>query len=117
MLEHDPESPTTTYELLRLKEKTALLQHCLEEEHQFAFDRTKIVDQHRRSSALPILEVCHIVNTDHTVNKRSDVDYLSSQYAGVLHTIRHQRREHNNTDRIQHDPPEEDRDPTINTQT
>lgn len=112
LLERNPESPTTSYELLRLKEKTALLQHCLEKEHRFAFERTKILDQHRRCSALPILEVCHIVNTDQTVNKRSDVDYLSSQYAGVLHTIKNQRSKHNDIEREQQEPPEDDRDPT-----
>lgn len=107
LLERNPDSPTTCYELMRLKEKTALLQHCLEEEHRFAFEKTGVLDQHRRSSALPILEVCHIVNTDHTVNKRSDVDCLSSQYAGILHTLKNRRAEQNKERTRRHLPEEE----------
>lgn len=117
MTERNPESPTTSYDLAHLKEKTALLQHCIEKDHRFAFDKVKILDQHRRSSALPILEVCHIVNTDHTVNKRSDVDCLSSQYAGVLHTIKTQRREHNDTERDERHLLAEDREQPTHNQT
>ncbi|XP_053691812.1 uncharacterized protein LOC128740298 [Sabethes cyaneus] len=81
-------NPTITHELSNLREKTALLAHCIDTRHRFALDDTRVVDQHRRQTALPILEVCHITNTDHTVNKRSDVDCLSSTYAAILHTIK-----------------------------
>lgn len=77
-----------SYELGRLKERTALLLHSADNNHRFALDRTEILDSHRRYSALPILEVCHIVNTDETVNKRSDCDGLSNIYAGILHTLK-----------------------------
>lgn len=83
------------YELERLKEKTALITHCMEQQHRFNLEEVKIVDQHRRVRALPILEVCHIVNTEMTVNKRSDTDKLSSIYAGVLHTLKNCNLLHN----------------------
>ncbi|XP_062704429.1 uncharacterized protein LOC134286773 [Aedes albopictus] len=65
-----------SYELGRLKERTALLLHSADNKHRFDLDRTEILDCHRRFSALPVLEVCHIINTDRTVNKRSDCDSL-----------------------------------------
>lgn len=76
------------YELERLKEKTALITHCMEHQHRFNLEEVKIIDQHRRVNALPILEVCHIISTEKTVNKRSDTDKLSAIYAGVLHTLK-----------------------------
>lgn len=85
------DDPATMYELERLKEKTALLQHSIEHNHQFNLQKTTILDHHRRQSALPILEVCNIINTPHTVNKRSDVDSLSSMYVGILHTLQNQQ--------------------------
>ncbi|XP_055527098.1 uncharacterized protein LOC129719726 [Wyeomyia smithii] len=72
------DDPSTQFDLERLKEKTALLYHSIEANHNFNLEKTKIIDQHTRKLALPILEVCHIVNTKHAVNKRSDVDNLSS---------------------------------------
>ncbi|XP_055546043.1 uncharacterized protein LOC129730608 [Wyeomyia smithii] len=84
------DDPSTQFDLERLKEKTALLYHSIEANHNFNLEKTKIIDQHTRKLALPILEVCHIVNTKHAVNKRSDVDNLSSMYAGVLHTLNKQ---------------------------
>lgn len=86
----DPRNNTSINmaEIAQLSEKTALLQHCIEENHRFELNKTSILDQHRRKSALPILEVCHIINTPHTVNKRNDVDSLSSTYAGILHTLK-----------------------------
>ncbi|XP_062541027.1 uncharacterized protein LOC134209061 [Armigeres subalbatus] len=77
-----------SYELGRLKERTALLLHSANNNHRFDLESTEILDNHRRSSALPVLEVCHIINTDKTVNKRSDCDSLSTTYAGILHTLK-----------------------------
>ncbi|XP_062711953.1 uncharacterized protein LOC134289692 [Aedes albopictus] len=88
---------TTEYELERLKEKTALLQHSIEHDHRFDLEKTTILDQHRRQSALPILEVCSIINTPRTVNKRSDIDSLSSMYVGILHTLKNQQSNSRNT--------------------
>lgn len=87
-----------SYELGRLKERTALLQHTADNKHRFALEKTEILDCHRRFSALPILEMCHIITTDKTVNKRSDCDSLSTTYAGILHTLKSKIKT-NNIDR------------------
>ncbi|XP_062703666.1 arp2/3 complex-activating protein rickA-like [Aedes albopictus] len=68
--------------------KTALTQHMIEHNHTFNLDGTKIVDRTFRSTALPILEMCHIQNTSNTINFRTDVDGLNTAYAGILHTIK-----------------------------
>ncbi|XP_062701527.1 uncharacterized protein LOC115254423 [Aedes albopictus] len=74
--------------------KTALTQHMIEHNHTFNLDGTKIVDRTFRSTALPILEMCHIQNTYRnlgfygTINFRTDVDGLNTAYAGILHTIK-----------------------------
>lgn len=70
-----------------LKEKTALVKHTAEEDHNFSLERVRILDRHKHASGLAILEACHITNTE-TVNKRTDTDNLSSSYAGILHTLR-----------------------------
>ena len=88
ILDGNTDPSKTADALERMKEKTALLQHCIEQQHRFAIEDAAILDHHRRKSALPVLEVCHIVNTDHTVNKRTDTDRLSSTYAGILHTVK-----------------------------
>ena len=61
--------------------------HSIERQHKFAYHNTEILDQHRRESALAVLEMCHIQVTAGTVNKRTDVEKLSSAYAGILHTM------------------------------
>ncbi|XP_062539104.1 uncharacterized protein LOC134207396 [Armigeres subalbatus] len=78
-------------ELAMLRERTALLDHSIVNQHAFAFDRTQILDSSFKKQNLHILETCHIVNTQHTVNKRTDTDNLSSTYAGILHTLKNNR--------------------------
>lgn len=93
-----------SYELGRLKEKTALLHHSADNKHRFALEKTEILDYHRRQAALPVLEVCHIINTENTVNKRSDCDSLSTTYAGILHTLRNSKKtNHTDIRRTQND--------------
>lgn len=75
-------------EIDRLKEMTALMKHTIDHDHEFDLTKTTILDQTRRASALPILEMCHISNQTNTVNYRTDVDNLNTTYAGILHTIR-----------------------------
>ncbi|XP_062709043.1 uncharacterized protein LOC134288377 [Aedes albopictus] len=67
---------------------TALIQHCVDHNHRFNLDQTQIIDHSNKQSTLPFLEMCHITNTEHTVNKRTDIDRLSTTYAGVLHSIK-----------------------------
>ena len=75
-------------QIAELKHKTALLEHSIEKQHNFEVNKVKILDQHNRSAALPILEMCHILNQHKPVNKRTDTDGLSSIYAGILHTLK-----------------------------
>ena len=75
-------------QIAELKQKTALLEHSISHNHNFSVENVKILDQHNRAAALPILEMCHIINQHKTVNKRTDTDGLSSIYAGILHTLK-----------------------------
>lgn len=80
---------------------TALVQHMIEHKHIFDLDSTQILDSSFKTSTLPILEMCHITNTNNTVNYRTDVDGLNATYAGILHTVKTQlsrsKTEHNIT--------------------
>lgn len=67
---------------------TALVKHCVEFDHRFNFECTRIIDHSYKTSTLPFLEMCHITNTDNTVNKRTDIDNLSNTYAQILDNIR-----------------------------
>ncbi|XP_065084688.1 uncharacterized protein LOC135706931 [Ochlerotatus camptorhynchus] len=66
--------------------KTAVIQHIADHQHTFNLEGTKIIDH--RSSALSMLEMCHINYTSNTVNYRTDVAGLSTTYTGILHTVR-----------------------------
>ena len=73
--------------IICIREKTALVDHAAKTGHTFKLDNAKIVDRSFKTSNLPILESCHIKNTQHTVNKRTDTDNLHAAYANVLHMI------------------------------
>ncbi|XP_058817322.1 uncharacterized protein LOC131680624 [Topomyia yanbarensis] len=75
-------------EIASLGEKTALIHHMIKHGHSFAINQTKIIDRAFRSSALPLLEMCHITNTANTVNHRTDVQGPNTTYAGILHSVK-----------------------------
>lgn len=78
----------TDHEMARLREKTALLDHCITNNHNFLLDKVEVLDSSNKKQNLAILESCHILNTPNTVNKRTDTENLSGTYAGVLHTVK-----------------------------
>lgn len=83
----------------RLKDRTALIDHCIEHKHLFDLDKVKIIDHTFKPSALPILEMCHIATNSNTVNHRTDVEGLGNTYSGILHSVstHHSRRNNTNT--------------------
>lgn len=87
--------------IMEVREKTALVDHAAAMDHTFRLENVNIIDKSNRSASLPILESCHIRNTTHTVNKRTDTDNLNVAYAAVLHTIKNirktERRDQNRT--------------------
>lgn len=64
-----------------IREKTALVNHAAAMEHTFKLEEAKIIDRTHKPTNLPILEGCHIYNTQNTVNKRTDTDNLHVAYA------------------------------------
>lgn len=82
-------------EINRLKETTALMNHTIEEGHDFDLTKTIILDHSRRATTLPILEMCHITNNTNTINYRTDVNNLNTTYAGILHTLNNKRNKRN----------------------
>ncbi|XP_062701660.1 uncharacterized protein LOC134285233 isoform X1 [Aedes albopictus] len=88
-LEHLLESghTNTDTEMIALREKTALIEHCIDHNHRFDLDNTQVIDRSDKTHNLPFLEMCHITNTPNTVNHRTDVCSLSTTYAAILHTI------------------------------
>lgn len=71
-----------------LRGRTALMEHAIDHQHKFNLERTKIVDRSNSKNTLAFLEMGHIFNTQHTVNRRVDVEGLNTAYAGLLHTIK-----------------------------
>lgn len=78
----------TDAEISWAKEKSALTSHVAAMDHSFGIDSVRIVDRSMKGANLPILESCHIKNTQHTVNKRTDTDNLHAAYAGILNEIK-----------------------------
>lgn len=81
----------TDTEVLWVRDKTALVNHIADTNHNFKLEETKIIDRTFKTNNLNILESCHIYNTNHTVNKRTDTDNLHTAYAGLLHTLKNER--------------------------
>ncbi len=69
------------------KNRTALEDHVVDEDHQFDFDKFEILDGCNSYNKLKLLEMIHI-STKETVNKRSDVSNAIQQYAGLIHHLK-----------------------------
>lgn len=78
----------TDPQMILLSQKTALLEHSIQKNHRFDLENVKIVDKHDKQYKLPLLEMCHIVNNENSINRRTDTEGLSATYAGILHTIK-----------------------------
>ena len=77
--------------VIDMKEKsTALIAHCIDHNHRFDLEAVQILDQTRKISSLPILEMIQIYNDKNSINKRTDVEKLNSTYSGILHAIQTQ---------------------------
>lgn len=85
----------TTIALSELRQKTALIEHCIDTGHRFNLDNTNVIDNTTHPHILPFLEMCHIQCTPHTVNKRTDVAGLNTTYAAILHTLSTQAQQPN----------------------
>lgn len=70
-----------------LKERTAMMNHCIITGHRFDLQNANILDSSLRTSRLPILEICHIMSTQN-INKRTDVEGLNTCYTGIMHTLK-----------------------------
>ncbi|XP_055527127.1 uncharacterized protein LOC129719752 [Wyeomyia smithii] len=77
----------TDTQIATLKEKTALMNHSITLNHRFDLNHTKILDKYKKQQSLPYLEVCHIMTTENSINKRIDTQGLNSIYA-VIHTLK-----------------------------
>lgn len=70
-------------------EKTALATHHFENNHQFDFDNTKILDKESNFRKRNLSEMIFItLNNNKTVNLRSDTQFLSTLYKGILYKFR-----------------------------
>ncbi|XP_062705479.1 uncharacterized protein LOC134287552 [Aedes albopictus] len=85
LLEQD--HTATSHEITSLGERTALMYHSIAENHRFDLKRVKIIDRANNTQTLQFLEMCHIKNNVHAVNKRTDTEGLHAIYAGILHEI------------------------------
>lgn len=77
----------TPTKLNELKQKTALIAHCIDTQHEFDFSNTKIIDRSYRSHTLEFLEMCYIKSNSQAVNKKVDIDGLNSAYAAIIDTL------------------------------
>ncbi|XP_055522573.1 uncharacterized protein LOC129716757 [Wyeomyia smithii] len=90
--------------MVNLEGKTAMMEHIIKHQHMFDLTKVEIIDISRHTWALPMLEMCHIANTDNTVNHRNDIDGINTAYAGILHTIKNYTRRRSNTQHQQTTP-------------
>lgn len=67
----------------RMTNKTAVLKHVFEGEHEFAYTNNKVLTKNNNREKLKFLEMLYINHLD-TVNLRSDVEGLSVVYSGLL---------------------------------
>lgn len=77
----------TDPQIQQLREKTALMDHCITLQHTFDVNKPVIIDSSFKAQSLPVLEMCHIKTTPHTVNRRTDTIGLSAAYSHLLETV------------------------------
>ncbi|XP_052567242.1 uncharacterized protein LOC120421614 [Culex pipiens pallens] len=75
-------------QMREIQGKSALVSHCITKKHEFDIENTTILDRTNSLKKLKFLEMCHIRNTPHTVNKKQDTENLNIVYAGLLHNIK-----------------------------
>lgn len=87
-----------------LREKTALIAHCVDHEHRFDLTKPTIIDETHKKSTLPFLEMIWIYNEGTSVNKRTDTEGLNTNYSEIINKIHTQTQTKNRlrqTDRNQ----------------
>ncbi|BES90909.1 ankyrin 2,3 unc44 [Nesidiocoris tenuis] len=67
---------------------TMLSHHAIETGHEFDFDGVTIQDRERKRGRREFKEKLHIMLTDDCCNKRTDVNGISSVYAGILADVK-----------------------------
>lgn len=77
----------TDPQITTLGERTALMKHSIEENHRFDLEKVRVLDRAKTTNKLQFLEMCHIKNNRHSINKRTDTDGLHAIYAGLLYKI------------------------------
>lgn len=68
----------------RHSQKTALAQHCIDEGHRPDFTNVEILQTETNYNKRMLLEMLHILDTENTVNRRSDCEGLSSIYSQFI---------------------------------
>ncbi|BES87901.1 Hypothetical protein NTJ_00710 [Nesidiocoris tenuis] len=66
------------------EEGTMLSQHAIEMGHRFDFDGVSIEDREQKRNRREFKEKLHIMLNENCCNKRTDVNGISSVYAGIL---------------------------------
>ncbi|BET03458.1 ankyrin 2,3 unc44 [Nesidiocoris tenuis] len=70
------------------EEGTMLSQHAIEMGHVFDFENVKIEDREQKRGRREFKEKLHIMLNENCCNKRTDVNGISSVYAGILADIK-----------------------------
>lgn len=86
-------------EIQLLSQKTAMMEHCVQQQHRFDVGNPTIVDCCFKTQALPVLEMCHILTTPQAVNRRTDTADMSATYSFLIASVNDLRRESGRTDR------------------
>lgn len=64
--------------------QTALTRHRIEQDHQFNYAETTILDIEQNLQKRLILEMIHIAKDPHSINFRSDIKNLNAMYTGIF---------------------------------
>ena len=64
--------------------KTALSEHCINLDHTFDFDNTKILCKENNQYKRYILEMLYIKNSKNSINFKTDYQNLSNVYEKIL---------------------------------
>jgi hypothetical protein len=79
--------PRTDDNIRLVSKGSALVYHSMTTNHSFKLDDPKILHTSRNPRRLNVLEMLHIQD-NRTVNKRTDCDFLSRVYKGLLEKIK-----------------------------
>ena len=69
------------------KSPSVISNHCMEENHNFKWDKVDILDIELSYNNRLIFEIVHIKKQKHGINRQNDTESLPEAYSGIIYSL------------------------------